>query len=193
MLTERARSVSSGAIRPLVLFLDRLGVSPDTVTLSGALLHVGVAWLLASGSIRLGGAVLAFAAALDALDGSLARETGRTSTFGAFLDSTLDRVSEILLFGGVALGAQVSGDDTLVTAAFVAMSGSLMVSYSRARGATVGVDTRIGLFDRLGRMLVMITALVVGLPLPGVMLVALGAWATALLRVLDVRRQLRVG
>ena len=192
MLTGRARTATRGLVTPLALALGRLGLSPDALTVSGTLLHVGVAWLLASGRPLWWGALaLAAAASFDALDGALARATDRTSPFGAFLDSTLDRISEILLFLGLLLRALQSGEVPLATASLLAVTGSLMVSYARARSEGIGFDTRVGLFGRLERMLVLVVGLALGQPLATVAVVAAGAWLTVVQRVLDVRRRCR--
>ena len=112
---------------------------------------------------------------LDVLDGSLARVSGRESDFGAFLDSSMDRVSESLLFLGVTAYALSEGLALEAQLSLLALSGSLMVSYTRARGASIGIDTRAGLFDRFVRVVLMILALASGWLLAGLLLVGLGS------------------
>jgi len=195
VLTARAREVTRDMVTPVALALGRLGLSPDALTVVGTVLHVGVAWLLASGRPLWWGALaLAAAASFDALDGALARASERTSPFGAFLDSTLDRISEILLFLGLLMRALSTADSVLAVATLVALAGSLMVSYTRARSEGIGFDTRIGVFGRLERMMILVVGLAVAAPVLTVVVVAVGAWFTVAQRVVDVRRQcLRAG
>ena len=94
MFTDWLRKVSRGIIQPLATLLARLGISANAVTILGCLMNVGVAVVLATGRLRLGGVLLIAAAGIDGLDGSLARLNGRSTRFGAFLDSVLDRISE---------------------------------------------------------------------------------------------------
>lgn len=190
-LSDHARRAASGLLEPAARLLARAGLSPNALTLAGALLHVVVAFWVADGRLRLGALALAMAGLLDVLDGSLARATGRATDFGAFLDSVMDRVSESLLFLGVLAFALAQGLALEAALALVALSGSLLVSYTRARGASIGVDTRAGLFDRFLRVLIMILALASGWLLAGLLLVALGSWATTVQRIWDVRQRCR--
>ncbi len=192
MLTARARAATRSLVTPIALGLGRLGLTPDALTVMGTLLHVGVAWLIATERPLWWGAIaLAGAASFDALDGALARESGRNTPFGAFLDSTLDRISEVLLFLGLLARAFATQDPALGLGSLIALSGSLLVSYTRARSEGIGRDTRAGIFGRLERMLVLVAGLALNQPAATVALVALGAWVTVAQRVLDVRRQCR--
>lgn len=193
MLTERARSASRGIVEPIAAALARLGVTANALTVAGALLHVLIAWLVARGDLLLAGLVLIPAGTCDALDGTVARVTGTTSPFGAFLDSTLDRVSESLVFLGLLAYAQGMGDRATGLAVLVALAGSLMVSYTRARGASIGCDTRAGAFDRFVRTVLLAAGLLTALVRPMLWLLAAGAWLTVAQRVLDVRRQCAAG
>jgi len=189
MLTERARSASRGIVEPIAMALARLGATANALTIAGAALHVLVAWLVARGDLLVAGLVLIVAGSCDALDGSLARATGTASPFGAFLDSTLDRVSEALVFVGLLAYAQDLGDAMMGLIAQVGLSGSLMVSYARARGAAIGCDTRVGVFDRFVRTALLAAGLLTGQIRPALWLLAAGAWWTVVQRVMDVRRQ----
>jgi len=173
----------------LALAVGRTGLSPNALTVIGCGLHLGVAWLLAAGHLAAGGMALVVAAAIDGLDGTLARLTGRESTFGAFLDSTLDRVSEILVFFGLLIHAQRSGLVIEGRLAFVALAGSIMVSYTRARSEGLDRGTKAGLFGRLERMATLVLGLLLGWLKPALWVVAVGAWLTAAHRVYDVSRR----
>lgn len=189
MLTDRARVASRGVVEPAAQALARAGVTANGLTVTGALLHVFVAWLAARGELLVAGLLLAPAGACDALDGALARVTGTASPFGAFLDSTLDRVSESLVFLGLLAFALGAGDRRAALLSLVALAGSLMVSYARARGAAIGCDTRAGAFDRFVRTVLIGAGLLTGWIVPVLWIVVAGTWWTVVQRVLDVRRQ----
>lgn len=189
VLTERARVASSGILETIARRLDRVGLTPNGVTLIGSGLHLVVAWLLLEGHPIAAGLALAVVASFDAVDGTLARITGRASDFGSFLDSTMDRVSEVVLFMGLYLYFGVGASMLEVVAIICGLSGSLMVSYTRARSEGIGLGTSVGMFDRLVRTLVIVVALLTMQVLAGVVLVAVGAWITAAMRVIDVARR----
>src|SRR5262245_5419641 len=126
---ERARAVA----RTVAVGIGRTGVTPNALTIIGLGLNVVVAAVLAAGYLTAGGALLLAAGAFDMLDGALARSTGQITKFGAFLDSTLDRYSELIVFGGLLLHLQSSGLLVESALVFAAAAGSVMVSYARAR------------------------------------------------------------
>lgn len=186
MLTERARQASRGLVEPVARSMGRLGFTPDGLTVVGMLLHVPVAWALAQGELLIGAILLALAAAFDALDGTLARATGRVSPAGAFLDSSLDRISEILVFLGLTVYASTTGT-TDVVLCFLAITGSLMTSYTRARSEAVGLGTKVGILGRFERMVVLVVGLAAGLFTLTLAILAAGAWITAAWRIVDAR------
>lgn len=193
MLTDRARSLSSGIVTPIVRVLAGIGATPNTLTVLGSVAHVPVAWLLATGHLRLGALALALAAAVDALDGSLARLTGTASRFGAFLDSTLDRVSEVLVFCGLLVYLTGDGGARGPALALLALAGSLLVSYTRARSEGLGCGTKAGFLGRFERMAILTIGLLLGLVEPVLWLLVAGTWVTVAQRVLDVRRMMADG
>lgn len=188
------------ATRPLLLGARALGFSADGLTWLGLAITGGAAWLAAAGAFGWAGLALAWGSACDMLDGELARATGTATPAGAFLDSNLDRVAEMALFGGLALGLP----GTLGGAAAVAaLSASLMVSYARARGEGLGVTCPAFGLERPQRIVIMLGFL---LPAPfveaergawlamvGCLHVAVGAGLTAAARVVVIRRLLRRG
>jgi CDP-diacylglycerol--glycerol-3-phosphate 3-phosphatidyltransferase len=135
-------------------------------TLLGLLLNVVAAGIIASGSLRLGGVMLLFAGLFDMVDGALARVRNQKTTFGAFLDSTLDRYSEgIILLGVVlfALSNLTSAARTwIVILAYIAALSSLMVSYARARAEGLGMSLKSGLMARPERLLLLAVGLIIG-------------------------------
>jgi len=190
MLTDRARRATRGLVDPVVGLLARTGVTPNALTVLGCAAHLPVAWFLAQGQLLAGAVALAIAAAVDGFDGSLARATGRASRFGAFLDSSLDRTSEILVYLGLVVWAQANGPPRLVPLVLLVTGGSLMVSYTRARAEGLGSGTKVGVFGRFERMLTLVVGLVLNRVEIVLWVLALGTWATTVHRILDVRRRI---
>ncbi len=189
MFTEWLRSVFRGAIEAVARFFDRLGLHPNTLTIIGCLLQVGVGVVLATGALRLGGILLAFTSIFDAFDGALARRHGAPSKFGAFLDSNLDRVAEAGVLLGLAwhfMGQPGRLEEFLL---YVAIVGSIMVSYARARAEGLDVECKGGLFTRVERTLVTILGLVSGLVVPMIWILAIGSTTTAIHRMVYVYQQ----
>ena len=195
-MRERFRALlARGVEGPLVSALARMGVGPNALTLTGLLLSALSALLAGLGLLTAGGLVFLLAGALDMLDGSLARRTGRATPLGAFLDSTLDRLGEALFLVGLGVfGALRYSGPALVwfTALLVsALALGQMVSYIRARGESLGVEARLGVMTRPERVVVLGVGTAVGYPLPALAVVALLSAVTSLQRWLHVARSLR--
>lgn len=191
MFTDWLRRTFHGAIEDAAGVFGRLGLHPNTLTIIGCLLQLGVGVILATGALRLGGVLLALASAFDALDGALARQLGQASKFGAFLDSSLDRISEAGVLLGLAwfyMGQPGRVEEMLV---YVAIVGSLMVSYTRARAEGLGVECKEGLFTRVERTLALFIGLVTGWIVPVLWLLAVGSLATAIHRMISVYLKVR--
>jgi CDP-diacylglycerol---glycerol-3-phosphate 3-phosphatidyltransferase len=145
-----------GVMRPLFDPLIRRNIDPNVVTTIGFLVTVsaGIAYFL--GHVRIGGALVLVGGIIDIVDGQVARGTGRASIFGSFYDSTLDRISEIVVFLGIFSlyggGHPDFGYPWMVYTVALAMAGSLMVSYTRARAEALGLDCKVGLMQRLERV-----------------------------------------
>lgn len=184
MLTNLARAWGAFLIRPVAGAFARLGVHPNTVTLLGFVLSVGVAAILASGRLRLAGVLLIATLAFDAVDGTLARLEGRVSPFGAFLDSTLDRWTELFLYGALIWRYLVAGDNLGVLLAVAALATSFMVSYTRARAEGIGLTCKEGVFTRFERLLALIIGLLSGLLFWALALIAVLAGVTAIQRII---------
>lgn len=135
-------------------------VSPNLITILGTTGNLVAAWIIFEGKFLLGAVVFLLASMLDAMDGAVARVTGQTSKFGAFLDSTLDRVSEGLVLTG--LGLYFAGEERTIglAACFVALAGSYLVSYTRARAEAIGVECKGGLASRVERVVLVTAGLV---------------------------------
>ena len=176
---------------PLVRLLSALRVRPDTLTVLGWTLSVGSAVLFGLGYARIAGVVMLLGGLFDALDGAVARESNRMSAFGAFLDSTLDRLSEAAIFVGIIFfyAAAARPYETLLAGA--AMTFSLLTSYARARAEGLGIECQVGLLERAGRVVILSVFSMLGLLTAGLCLVAAGALVTTVQRILHVRRAAR--
>jgi CDP-diacylglycerol--glycerol-3-phosphate 3-phosphatidyltransferase len=156
MLTDRVRQWSRGIINPIARVVSLTGISPNGVTVIGFLLMIAVGLVLSQGYLRLAGLLLIVAAFFDAIDGALARAQDRVTPFGAFFDSTLDRYAEAAVFLGILVYFLRHDASTQVILTYTAIIGSLMVSYTRARGEGLGVSIRGGLLSRLERMVILV-------------------------------------
>ena len=169
------QAVADYVERPVARLLARLGLTPNLVTLIGLAIAGAGAYLIATGHWWGGGLIVLFAGAFDMFDGALARATGKASDFGALLDSTIDRVSEAVVLLGLLAFYLSSNDDLGSILVYVALVGSIMVSYMRARSEGLGIDCKVGVMTRPERVVAIGTALIVGHWLPITMLVVLGA------------------
>ena len=175
-------------IRPLARVLSAIRVRPDSLTVAGWVLSVCAATLFALGYTKTAGAVMLFAGLFDALDGAVARESNLMSSFGAFLDSTLDRLSESAIFVGIVFFYASSSSAYEALLAGVAMTFSLMTSYTRSRAEGLGFECEVGLLERAGRVVILSLFSLTGFLIAGVGLVAVGALVTTVQRIFYVRR-----
>lgn len=172
-MQEKHKRAGRRLFRPLVELLARARVAPNAVTLAALPFSIAAAWFFASGRFVWAGVALAAGGLCDLLDGELSRLSGRQSDLGAFLDSTVDRFSEALVFIGIAWHFRAS--PTLALLAVVALVLSLMVSYVRARAEGLGRDCSVGWFERPVRLLLLLFGALV--PIRGLLLLALGVIA----------------
>lgn len=164
MLSSIVRRLAQSLLNSIAVRLNRLGVTPNALTLIGFLGMCVIGLLLANGQFALGGVLIILAGMFDALDGSLARLTNRVTKFGAFLDSTTDRYAEGVLFLGILAWYLPRGVTNVAYLVYLSLLGSLMVSYARARAEGIGVECKEGLLTRFER----IALLVIGLLLTAV-------------------------
>ncbi|MFH1775485.1 MAG: CDP-alcohol phosphatidyltransferase family protein [Chloroflexota bacterium] len=156
------KSIGFYLARPLVRLVARTGIPPTIITLLGFLLAVGAAVLVGRGNFIIAGVVLLVAGLCDIIDGALARYTQQTSIFGAVLDSTLDRSSEVALLLGISIWYGGQQELRWVLLAGLALMGSLLVSYIRARAEAMGLACQVGWFTRAERVLVLSLGLLLG-------------------------------
>ena len=175
-------------------------LTPNTISMTGLVLNVAAAVLIVDGDFVLGGLAFIIGSIMDTLDGRYSRMSGKGSLFGAFLDSTLDRVEEGVVIAAVAYAFAKSGEEVAAAACVVAVLGSLMVSYTRARAEALGVECKVGIATRPVRVVLLSAGLLfadgelisdVDL-LPAAIYVMAGLTAfTTFQRVFHVRKELK--
>lgn len=196
------RATMQRLFTPPARLLLRLGVSPDAVTIAGTVVVVVLALtLLPTGHVLLGGVLIGLFALADSMDGVMARLSGRTGPWGAFLDSTLDRISDGAVFAGITLWFVLHPglpyDAWGIVASLACLVLGSVVPYARARAESVGATAAVGIAERTDRLVVALVAVAftqVGLPLLvtviALTLLAVASLVTVVQRVSTVRRQL---
>jgi len=169
--------------------LAKTGLSPNGLTLFGFAVTLGVAWVLSTGRFFLGGFLVLFSGAFDFLDGALARATGRSTKFGAFLDSTLDRFSDGALFLGLLAYYASQGSYHQTVLIGFALMGSLVTSYARARAEGLGLKDEVGVFTRTERIILLAIGLIINQMIVLLWIIAVLSNFTALQRLYHVWRQ----
>jgi len=197
---NRLRGGLTKAVTPVARFLLVRGVSPDAVTIAGTVVVVVTAlWAYPTGHLLLGTLLIAVFVLTDSLDGTMARLSGRSGPWGAFLDSTLDRVADAAIFAGLVVWFSGPGDSRLTALlALAALVLGSVVPYARARAEGLGLTANVGIAERADRLAVVLVATgVVGMGAPVLVLtIALGLLSLAAAvtigqRAAVVRAQLR--
>ncbi len=190
-LTDWLRARFKWFTEPLGKLIMRLGVHPNVLTVSGLVGNVIGAVALAWGHITLGGVIILLMGPIDALDGATARARGEKSPFGAFVDSVTDRYSEAATFLGLLIYylSQPGDHTTAMVLIFLSFVGSVMVSYTKARGEALHFDVNVGLLTRVERYLILAPLLIFNLPMVALWIIAIFSNITALQRIVYVRRQ----
>lgn len=184
-------------LRPIVGLAMALHITPNTITVFGVLVTLVASGMVAAGWLLVGAAILTAGSLLDAVDGALARAQGGGTAFGGFLDSTLDRVGEAILYIGVAGWFLFTYEEPAwpVLLTLTALSGSFLVSYSRARAEGIGLSANVGLAPRTERLVLVIAGIAIAglgfdLGLIGALaIIAVLTTATVMQRIWHVWRQ----
>lgn len=175
LLSKRVRDGFIGSLQPIPRALVRAGVHPNAITTFGFFVTISAAAAFLNGNVRIAGFLVLLGGVFDILDGQVARASGLASVFGSFYDSTLDRVSEIAVFVGIFSLYGGGHPDFeypwMVYTVALAMAGSLMVSYTRARAEALGLDCNVGMMQRPERVVL----------IGGAALLFGGAWNGAVL------------
>ncbi len=189
--TDKCRKWFKGFGDTCSRFLLSKGISANAVTISGCVGHIFAAWLAATGHFTSAGILIILFAVTDFFDGTMARmSTNGTGTmFGAILDSTTDRYAEFLIFGGLVYYFARKGDMLNMSGAYLAIMGSVLVSYCRAKGEIIRINMHGGLMSRLERYIVLVVCLLFGWPVWCVWIIAVGANITAIQRLLHMKKE----
>ena len=188
-LTDYLRLWFKWFLDPLGGFFNRLGITPNMMTMLGLLGNTVGAYYLARGEMLTGGLFVLLMTPVDALDGTMARLRGESSDFGAFVDSVTDRYSELIIYGGLLYYFLSLGDPLGGLLVFGAAAGSILVSYVKARAEGLGYEAKVGLLTRVERYIVLAPSLVFNQVLVGLAIIAVFANITALQRIWHVRAQ----
>jgi CDP-diacylglycerol--glycerol-3-phosphate 3-phosphatidyltransferase len=190
------RAIGEGArwlLEKIVNGLAATGVNPNFLTFFGFLINLWAAVMFASGLFFAAGLTMLFAGLFDMVDGRVARAQGRVTTFGAFFDSTIDRYSDLALFIGLLWHYAYIGRGRYAVLVGVAMAGSVMVSYSRARAESLIPSCKAGFFERPERIVLMILGALGDRMAPVLWLLAIGPNITVIHRIIHTWRELRAG
>lgn len=187
--TDQLRRIFKGILDPTGAFLNRIGLTPNAITLLGLVGTTAGAYILSLGKMTTGGIVLLISVLVDALDGTMARLRSEPSDFGGFVDSVSDRYAEFITFGGLLYFFLTQEDYPGVVATFLATAGSVLVSYVKARAEGLGFTAKVGLLTRVERYIVLIPLLIFNQPFIAVVLIAVLGNITAFQRILHVRVQ----
>jgi phosphatidylglycerophosphate synthase len=180
--------------------LARTRVSPNALTAAGVLLCAAASVIVyfeyrhEIAAFWVGAALFIVGSILDVLDGALARRSGKATPFGAFVDSTTDRMSEAFMLGAIALVFAREENEVALGFTFAAVAGSFLVSYTRARAEALGLKGDVGIGSRAERVFVISSGLILapwGALQWAIYLLTFTAWLTVVQRVLAVRAQLR--
>jgi CDP-diacylglycerol---glycerol-3-phosphate 3-phosphatidyltransferase len=168
-------------------------LTPNMISITGLLLHLPAAWLIWQEHFVLGGLAFIVGSVCDTLDGRYSRMSGKGTQFGAFLDSTLDRIEEGIVLTAIAAVFAKQGDEVAASAVVVAVLASLMVSYTRARAEALGVECKVGLGNRAVRVIILAAGILfadLGALDVAVYVLAVLGIVTTLQRILHVRKAL---
>lgn len=152
LLPESLQNRFFSMLTPLVKALNRWGIHPNSLTLAGLVITCMAAVALYKGSLRTAGVLILLGGLCDSLDGSLARAAGKANRSGALLDSVIDRYSEFVMFLGIAAYFISMQNHLILVVTFIALCGSIMVSYTRARAESLGFESKTGMMQRAERI-----------------------------------------
>ncbi len=176
---------------PVARLLLRARVRANHLTVAGLGVSCLAAWAFAEGRLRLAAVLLALSGLFDFFDGSLARLGGQDNCFGAFLDSVVDRYSDLAVLLGIVLLYQRSGDMAAGLLTMAGLVGTVMVSYTKARAQSIGISCEIGIMERPERLIVLIAGATFNVLVPAMAVLAALTHVTALQRILLTRRAAR--
>lgn len=188
--TDYLRLWFKWVLDPIGGFLNRIGLTPNMVTMLGLIGNAVGAYFLARGDMLTGGLLVLIMTPIDALDGTMARLRGEPGDFGAYVDSVSDRYSELIIYAGLLYYFLTLGEPWGGMLVFGAASGSVLVSYVKARAEGLGYQAKVGLLTRVERYIVLAPSLVFNQLYLGLTILAVFSHITAVQRVLHVRNDI---
>jgi CDP-diacylglycerol--glycerol-3-phosphate 3-phosphatidyltransferase len=193
MFDGKFRTPIDKAVKPLGEWLRRTGLTPDHLTIVGLVVGAGAAFAIGAGELRIGLVLVILAALPDLLDGALARASGAASQRGAFFDSTVDRLTDALLLGGIAWHLASTESAHMSILPFAVMTVSSLISYQRAKAESLGLEAKGGLMERAERIVLICLGLLFDVLLIPILWVMLAlTCVTAVQRFVKVWRQAAV-
>ena len=155
LFPERLQNIFFSLLTPVVKVLNKAEIHPNSLTVAGFVITCAAAVALFRDNLRTGGLLILLGGLCDSIDGNLARSTGKASRFGAMFDSVIDRYSELIMFLGITVYFIPKKDYFSLGATFLALCGSIMVSYTRARAESLGFEPKSGIMQRAERIVFM--------------------------------------
>jgi len=193
VLTRKIGEACRWLLYKIVHGLAATGVHPNFLTFFGLLVNIWAAMLFAAGRFQAAGAVMIFAGLFDMVDGRVARAQGRVTRFGAFFDSVIDRYSDLILYLGLLIYyANVSRNRYAILVG-IAMAGSVMVSYTRARAESLIPECKAGFFERPERIVLLIIGALSNRIAPALWILAIGPNITVIHRIIHTWRAMQRG
>ncbi len=186
-IIKQIKPVFEEKVYPIVNILNKINISPNVLTLSGVIFVAIGSYFLYLQNFILAGIFLTIGNLCDALDGTLARRFGKSSTFGAFLDSVIDRLSDFLPL--LALALIYRENIYYLTFILIAIVGSFLVSYTRARGEGLGIKCSVGVLERVERSIILIVFTFLSFPIFAVFIIAIGSIITTFQRIYCVYKK----
>ncbi|MCE2491047.1 MAG: CDP-alcohol phosphatidyltransferase family protein [Alphaproteobacteria bacterium] len=183
VLRQQIGALLEGLLRPIAQTLARSDISPNHVTVAGLVVNLIAAWLITRGDFFFAGVMYLLGGGFDLLDGMLARATNKVTAVGAYLDSTLDRISEGVIFAAIAYVFAREGQAVDAGMVLLALLGSLLVSYTRARAEALSVACKMGIATRPERVVLIALGLVTGWLAPVIYLLVVLTGITVIQRI----------
>jgi phosphatidylglycerophosphate synthase len=187
LLSRRFGHILDKPLAPLAKYIP---LSPNALSITG-LVITAVAFFVIPIDLLTGGILVAIGGLFDILDGFVARATGKRTTFGAFLDSTLDRYSDSLLIFGVLWYFYIADDIAGMAITACALVGALVTSYARARAEGLGIECNVGILERPERVVIIAVGCITGLLLPAMIIICVLGHITVIQRISHVYKRLR--
>ena len=185
--------MESRITNPFTSILNKIGITPNALTLIGLTVSLVAAYIIATGHFFIGGILVLLSGLFDLLDGALARFNKQTTSFGAILDSTVDRISEAAIFCGLLFYFMSKGSNLEISLVFFVIIGSFLVSYVRARAEGLKLECKVGWFTRAERVVVLTIGLLLNQIFIVLLILAVFVYVTVFQRLYYLRKTYKKG